>query len=263
MSDQKEMSSTSELISQFEEAIRSSTERINNFVRRNNEGWTQVNTLTEQLKGLIDQLRSCLERLIGLKDFYLEFLGRLRTLKGRQEERLSGEIRKLEQSGNEECRNQIQGLITQFRTFISSFNQLEVGTTAQLQEQVQRLDTEIKRLCNDTDGIIKLMENNRGDMDSVFGAASSGSEGEDGSRNTEVKQPASQMRRPVRGNVSGNVSGNLQDRPPWRGGFQYGKKLSRKKKIRSLSNLKKKKRKSIFNTKKKRKKRNKSRRKKK
>ena len=146
MSDQKEMSSTSELINQFEEAIRSSTERINDFVRRNNEGWTQVNTLTEQLKGLIDQLKSCLERLIGLKDFYLEFLGRLRTLKGRQEERLSGEIRKLEQSGNEECRNQIQGLITQFRTFISSFNQLEVGTTAQLQEQVQRLDTEIKRL---------------------------------------------------------------------------------------------------------------------
>ena len=60
MSDQKEMSSTSELISQFEEAIRSSTERINDFVRRNNEGWTQVNTLTEQLKGLIDQLRSAL-----------------------------------------------------------------------------------------------------------------------------------------------------------------------------------------------------------
>ena len=67
------------------------------------------------------------------------------------------------------------------------------------------------------------------------------------------------MRRPVRS----NASSNLQNRPAWRGGFQYGKKLSRKKKIRSLSNLKKKKRKSIFNTKKKRKKRNKSRRKKK
>ena len=74
------------------------------------------------------------------------------------------------------------------------------------------------------------MENNRGDMDSVFGAASSGSGGEDGSGINEAKQPASQMRRPVRS----NASSNLQNRPAWRGGFQYGKKLQKKENKKSF-----------------------------
>ena len=251
MSEEKsEMRSTEELIRQFEESISSSTQRINDFVRRNNEGWGQVNAITEQLKGLIEQLKSCLDKLIGLKDFYLEFLGRLRTLRGRQEERLSGEMRRLQASGDSACKEKIQSLLGQFRTFISSFNQLEVGTTAQLQEQVQRLDAEIKRLCNDTDGIIKQMENTRGEMEGVFG-------GEGGS-DPRAPAPRSsglgvasrpELRRPTRASPR---RPSLEERPAWRGGFQYGKKLKKKKKIRSLSSLKKKKtkKKSIFNKKK-------------
>ena len=259
MSEEKsEMKSTEDLISQFEQSISSSTQRINNFVRRNNEGWGQVNTITEQLKGLIGQLKSCLDKLIGLKDFYLEFLGRLRTLRGRQEERLSGEMRRLQESGDSACKEKIQSLLGQFRTFISSFNQLEVGTTAQLQEQVQRLDVEIKRLCNDTDGIIKQMENTRGEMEGVFGGeGSSGpivpdprATGLGGSEGRVMGAPGAELRRPSR---RAPRRPSLDERPAWRGGFQYGKKLKKKSKIRSLSSLKKKKtkKKSIFNKKKK------------
>jgi hypothetical protein len=262
MSEQKtEMKSTQDLINEFEQSISSSSQRINDFVRRNNEGWGQVSAITEQIKGLIEQLKSCLDKLIGLKDFYLEFLGRLRTLRGRQEERLSGEMRRLQESGDSACKEKIQGLLGQFRTFISSFNQLEVGTTAQLREQVQRLDSEIKRLCNDTDGIIKQMENTRGEMDGVFGAEAASApasapraadprmSGFNRRESRGMVVPNRELRRPIR---TAPRRPSLEERPAWRGGFQYGKKLKKKKKIRSLSSLKKKKtkKKSIFNKKK-------------
>lgn len=252
MSGESKMKSTRDLINEFEESIASSTNRIREFVRRNNEGWEQVNILTQQLKGLIEQLKSCLARLIGLKDFYLEFLGRLRSLKERQEERLSGEMRKLEKSGDEECRKQIQGLLTQFRTFISSFNQLEVGTTEQLKQQIDGLNAEIQRLCNDSDGIIKQMEANRGDIESVFDLTSAGNESGEAVMSREEKAPVlSRMERTAE--ISSDTG--LGDRFMGRGGFLYGKKLSRKKKIRSISNLKKKqkKQKEIFNKTKKKK----------
>ena len=62
------MKSTQDLINEFEQSISSGSQRINDFVRRNNEGWGQVSAITEQIKGLIEQL-SCLDKLIGLKDF--------------------------------------------------------------------------------------------------------------------------------------------------------------------------------------------------
>lgn len=223
-----EMGSTQDLISQFEASINSSTQRINEFIAENNKNWGEVNVITQQLRSFIEQIKNCLDSLVSLRNFYMEFLGRLRTLKGKQEEKLSGEIRKLEQSGDQKCKSKIESLLKQFRTFISSFNQLEVGTTSQLKEQVERLDAEIKRLCNDTDGIIKQMEGTKGEMNTLF-------------PNQPI--PRSQMR-PKRA---------PPPIPLNRGGFMYGKKLKKKKNIRSLSSLKKKNKtkKSIFNKKKK------------
>ena len=102
------------------------------------------------------------------------------------------------------------------------------------------------------------MENTRGEMEGVFGGeGSSGpivpdprATGLGGSEGRVMGAPGAELRRPSR---RAPRRPSLDERPAWRGGFQYGKKLKKKSKIRSLSSLKKKKtkKKSIFNKKKK------------
>jgi len=177
--------STGSLISDFVGAIKSGMEKVNKYKTNCNAFKQEVSGYATDLKALIDQLEACIGEIEKLQGQYVAFIQQLQII----EENLRIQIRNAasgaKSGADTECNEKILQIKNEFQGLMGLINGLKLDTETGMRTQLGRLKSTLKKLCDETDGIVGKMRkgntNMKTQVDSMneeFGVVSTSGMGE-------------------------------------------------------------------------------------
>lgn len=181
------MSETKEgsLISDFVGAIKSGMEKVNKYKTDCNAFKQEVSGYADQLKALIDQLEACIREIEKLQGQYVAFIQQLQIIQENLRIQIRNTASGAKSGADTQCNDRILKIKNEFQGLMGLINGLKLDTETGMKTQLGRLKSTLKKLCDDTDGIVgKMRKGNTGmktqvdSMNEEFGVATASDVGE-------------------------------------------------------------------------------------
>ena len=156
--------STGSLISDFVGAIKSGMEKVNKYKTDCNAFKQEVSGYADDLKALIDQLEACIGEIEKLQGQYVAFIQQLQIIQENLRIQIRNAASGAKSGADTECNEKILQIKNEFQGLMGLINGLKLDTETGMRSQLGRLKSTLKKLCDETDGIVGKMRKGNTDM---------------------------------------------------------------------------------------------------
>ena len=152
------------LISDFVGAIKSGMEKVNKYKTDCNAFKQEVSGYADELKKLIDQLEACIGEIEKLQGQYVAFIQQLQIIQENLRIQINNAASGAKSGADTECNEKILQIKNEFQGLMGLINGLKLDTETGMRTQLGRLKSTLKKLCDETDGIVGKMRKGNTDM---------------------------------------------------------------------------------------------------